>query len=408
MKLLHCCASPKMIKVVMQKDAAKILADLKTRHLYREVRTITEVSGCRVRLAVADGTQEELINFSSNNYLGLTDHPRMKSAAIAATQKWGTGSGASRLITGSFFPHRELEDATARFKGAESALVFNSGYQANTTVIPALAGDDAVIFSDELNHASLIDGARLAKSTIKIFKHNDLKDLQDILALCAQSRKPGTRFIILSEAVFSMDGDIAPVPELLQLAKKHDATLYLDEAHSTGVLGASGRGVLEHFKLGQAHDHENLVLMGTYSKALGSFGAFVCSSKALCEFLVNKARGFIFSTSLPPSVVAASHEALAIIHDDPQIIWRLRENQNYFGGKLAHTVHTPIIPVIIGDEAKTLAVAEKMHEMGFWCQPIRPPTVPKGLSRIRLTITAQHKIEDLEELAGALKRLSII
>lgn len=390
---------------------SQVLDDLRSRHLHRALRRIDAVSGPEIIIHqdLADLDADEatasrrLINFSSNNYLGLADHPQLKQAAIAATEKWGTGAGASRLITGNFTLHEELEQATAAFKGTTAAVVFNSGYQANTTILPALTGTDDVIFSDALNHASLIDGCRLSRARTLVFPHSDVQALRIQLQRESRSRAPRAEFFIVVDGIFSMDGDVAPLKDLLALAQEFDAHIVVDEAHSTGVMGATGRGLVEHF--GITTGRERLILMGTFSKALGSFGAYVAGERELVHFLINQARGFIYTTALPPGVIAASRAALQVVVAEPERLKRLHENVELLrqGLELAPS-DSPILPLILGDEGRTLELAEKLFAAGFWCHPIRPPTVPKGSSRIRLTVTAGHEKKHIQGLLDQLSK----
>src|SRR3990167_5543633 len=306
----------------MRERFKEYLEQLQSKNLLRFLRTVESDQGPEI---IFEG--KKYINFSSNNYLGLANHPYLKQAAIEAVEKYGTGSGASRLITGSMSLHEELEKKIAAFKGTESALIFNSGTQANMGAIPALVGENDFIFSDELNHASLIDGYRLSKAKIEVYRHGDVGHVGALLAAppnkgVASSaptqispidgRSQGSPLrIIITDSIFSMDGDIAPLPEIMALAKKYDCLVYVDEAHGTGVFGKSGKGVVEHF--GIDPKNHRLIQMGTLGKALGSFGAYIAGSKDLIDFLINKARTFIFSTSLPPAVLAASKAAIELI-----------------------------------------------------------------------------------------------
>lgn len=345
------------------------------------------------------------LNFSSNNYLGLANHPLLKEASIEAVRKYGTGSSASRLITGSMTLHEELERVIARFKGTEAALLFNSGYHANIGLIPSLMGEGGLIFSDELNHASLIDGCRLSKAKTFVYRHNNTEHLEELFRrgdplwspINGQAQGPAPMRLIVTDTVFSMDGDLCPLPRIMEFAEKYKASVLVDEAHATGVFGKKGRGVVEHF--GIPSDHPRLIQMGTLGKALGSFGAYVCGSRELINYLINKARSFIYTTALPPAVVAASLAALHLVQDDLSLKERLWKNVNYFGAQ------SPVVPIIIGGASKTMEVAQQLFEKGIWAQPIRPPTVPEGTSRIRLTIMATHTKEHLDRCLEALKNV---
>lgn len=375
----------------MTENLKDALEKLHQSGLYRFLRTVEGEQGPEI---LYQG--KTYLNFSSNNYLGLANHPLLKEASIEAVRKYGTGSGASRLITGSMTLHEELERAIARFKGAQAALLFNSGYHANIGVIPTLVGEGDLIFSDGLNHASLIDGCRLSKAKTLVYRHNDMGDLEKIFNDGRGDRAP-THRLIVTDTVFSMDGDLCPLPRIMELAEKYKASVLVDEAHATGVFGKKGRGVVEHFGIPQ--NHPRLIQMGTLGKALGSFGAYVCGSSELINTLINKARSFIYTTALPPAVVAASLAALHLVQDDLSLKERLWEHVNYFGAQ------SPIVPILIGGASKTMEVAQQLFEKGIWAQPIRPPTVPEGTSRIRLTIMATHTKEHLDRCLEALKHV---
>ncbi len=376
------------------------LLQLEKRHLLRRLTIVESYDGPYITI-----NGKRLLLLCSNDYLGLAGHPALRKAASAAMERYGFGSGASRLVTGTSALHRELEQKIARFKGAEAALAFNSGYAANTGIIPAIAGEGDVILSDGLNHASIIDGCRLSKAEVKVYRHRDVAHVEDLLKKTFFAR----RTLVITDGVFSMDGDIAPLPELVFLAEKYGALLMVDDAHATGVLGDTGRGTTEHFGLaGQVP-----VQMGTLGKALGSFGAFVTGGRTLIDYLVNRSRSFIFSTALPPMVCAASIAALDIVDREPERREKLRENGERFvqgllslGVALADT-GTPIVPLMIGDSEKALTISEKLLEYGIYAAAIRPPTVPEGAARIRTTVTATHTAEDIDralDIFGRLKR----
>lgn len=370
------------------------LIDLREQGLYRH---LTVASGPQDTILKVQG--KSVLNFSSNDYLGLAHHPALIEASIAATQTWGTGTGASRLITGSQSLHSELETELASFKRVERALLFNSGYHANLGVIQAL--ESPVIFSDELNHASLIDGCRLSKAKVLVYRHNDMDHLASLM-----TGNPGG--LIVTDSVFSMDGDVCPLRELMALAEKHDARLFVDEAHATGVFGPTGRGLVE--ESGIDPKHPRLIQMGTLGKALGSFGAYVAGSNDLIDWLINRARTFIFTTSLPPSVTAASLAAIRMIRNDTSLKDRLWENTRFFLdglkqvtiGKVAPTT-SPIIPLVIGSADDTVRLSDSLFACGIWAHPIRPPTVPDGTSRLRFTLMATHTREQLQGCLDALK-----
>jgi glycine C-acetyltransferase/8-amino-7-oxononanoate synthase len=380
-------------------DVAERLEELRDRGLHRRLRLISGPQGPRVTL---DG--HPVLLLCSNNYLGLADHPRVRGAAAEAAMRWGAGAGASRLISGNMQPHRHLEERLAEFKGQESALLFGSGYLANTGTIAALAGQGEVVFSDELNHASIIDGCRLSRAETFVYRHGDVEHLARGL------RESGERAsLIVTDGVFSMDGDLAPLPELAELARRHRCRLMVDEAHATGALGPGGRGSVAAAGLGDEVD----VVMGTLGKALGSYGAYVCASRELTEYLVNAARPFVFSTALPPPVVAASLAALELLESHPHKVERLAANAATLRAALAAeglavgTSATQIVPVPVGDASRTMELCERVLERGVFAQGIRPPTVPEGSSRLRFTVMATHRAGELEraaKLVGAAAR----
>jgi 8-amino-7-oxononanoate synthase len=341
----------------------------------------------------------EYINFASNDYLGLSTSPAIVDAAKKSLEAFPFGAGASRLLSGGTTFHAELEEEVARFKKTAAALVFNSGFQANVSCISALAREGDVIFSDELNHASIVDGCRLSRAKKVVYPHRDVDNLSALMREEIAARK-----IIISDTIFSMDGDIAPVSELYTLcASTPDTLLYLDDAHGTGVLGG-GHGALAHFNL---KPEPWLVQMGTFSKALGSFGAFIAGSREIIDWLINTARGFIYSTALPACIVAASAAAIGIIESDKSIIERLWINQRRAVDGIVNTgfdiicKDTPILAVPIGDVAKTLAFSEKLRQHHIYAPAIRPPTV--RTPRIRVTVSAAHTDEDIEALINAFR-----
>jgi glycine C-acetyltransferase/8-amino-7-oxononanoate synthase len=379
------------------------LEELRDRGLYRRLRLISGPQGPRVTL---DG--REVLLLCSNDYLGLANHPRVRGAAADAAMRWGAGAGASRLISGNMQPHGRLERRLASFKGYESALLFGSGYLANTGTITALAGRGTVVFSDELNHASIIDGCRLSRAETFVYRHRDLEHLAWGL------REAGGRgSLIVTDGVFSMDGDLAPLPQLAGLAREHGCRLMVDEAHATGALGPGGRGSVAAAGLSDEVD----VVVGTLGKALGSYGAYVCASRELTDYLVNTARSFIFSTAPPPPVAAAALAALELLEARPQRIGDLHANAATLRSALAAeglavgNSATQIIPVQAGDAARTMELSERVLERGVFAQGIRPPTVPEGTSRLRFTVMSTHRSEELERAAklvgGAARELGI-
>jgi len=336
----------------------------------------------------------EYINFASNDYLGLSASPALADAAIKAVRLFPFGASASRLLSGGTEFHEELEKAVACFKETEAALVFNSGYQANTSAIPAIAGEGDIIFSDELNHASIVDGCRLSRARKIIYRHRDVDHLRSLI-----NKERGRKKIIITDTVFSMDGDIAPINELYSLcASTPDSILYLDDAHGTGVLG-EGRGALAHFAI---KPEQWIIQIGTFSKALGSFGAFAAASREIVDWLINTSRGFIYSTALPPCVIAASAAAIVIIKSDKSLLNKLWANQRRTveGIKKAGfdiiSDESPIVSVSVGDLEQTLAFSEELKRRRIYAPAIRPPTVRS--SRIRITVSAAHRDEDIESL----------
>lgn len=344
-----------------------------------------------------------LLLFCSNNYLGLTHHPAVKMAAIAALQNWGAGSGASRLLSGNHPLYTQLEASLAQIKATESALVFSSGYMANIGVLGALIDKNDLILSDRLNHASLIDGGRRAGGTFRIYPHRDMKQLHRLLA----GRKGNRRAYILTDGIFSMEGDIAPLPEILHLAEAYDALIYLDDAHATGVLGQKGGGTCDFFEIQSLR----IIQMGTLSKALGSLGGFVAGSDLFIQYLVNKARPLIYTTALPPSLLAAALSAIEIIRDQPGIRHTLSANIDYFCDRAASlgfdliNHKTPIIPIQIGESEKVLTFSQKLLDQGIYVPAIRPPTVPLGTDRLRISLTASHTKDQINTLLFWLEKI---
>lgn len=339
---------------------------------------------------------------SSNSYLGLCDDLRLKQAAVDAMGKYGVGSGGSRLTTGSYEIHQRLEKEIAAFKGTEAALVFNTGYMANVGVLSAIAGHDWVIFSDRLNHASIIDGCRLSGARVIVYEHCDAADLEKK----AQNHQ-NKRALVVTDGLFSVDGDIAPLPEIVRVAKKYKMLLMVDDAHATGVLGENGRGTAEHFGLQNEID----IHMGTLSKALASEGGFIAGSYDLIDYLVNKARSFIFSTALAPSTIAVSLKALEIIQTEPRLRQALKVNSLWLRKKLQETgftvsdFPTPIISVVLGQPELTMDFSRKLMEKNIFVSAIRPPTVPKGTSRLRINLMASHTENDLGRAVDAMKAI---
>ena len=378
-------------------------------HLEREIETwrqegvfrpLTEIESEQGSRVVIRG--KEVIQLSSNNYLGLTTHPRLKEAALEAVRTYGAGTGSVRTIAGTFSMHERFEEKLARFKHTEAALVFQSGFTANVGVIASILGEEDVVISDELNHASIIDGIRLTKASRRIYRHADLDDLEKALKETQSAR---TRLVV-TDGVFSMDGDIAPLKEIVELCEKYGAVVMVDDAHASGVLGKNGRGTVDHFGLhGRVH-----IQVGTLSKAIGVLGGYVAGSRTLRDYLIHRARPFLFSTSHPPAVTAACSAAIDVLLEEPELIDRLWENTRFFKEglrKLGFDIgdsQTPITPVIVGEGAKAMALSDALFEEGVYAQGIAYPTVPKGKARVRTIVTATHTREDLQQALDAFER----
>ena len=365
------------------------LQELKNATLYRTLRS---VESAQEPVLTVDG--REVLNFSSNNYLGLANHPKLAAAAKEAIDRYGCGSGASRLISGNMTLHEELERRLAEFKGSEAALVFNSGFQANTGILSTLTGEGDAILSDALNHASIIDGCRLSRAKTFVYPHCDLDRLESLLKQAERCR----RKLIVTESIFSMDGDEAPLGAIVELAERHGASVMVDEAHATGLFGAGGAGVVAKLGLGD----RVLVQMGTLGKALGGFGAYVAGSQALRELLINRCRSFVFTTALPPAVMAMAIAALDLVQSEPErreALWnncrRLATGLRALGFHIGESA-SPILPLIIGEAAKCMRFSEQLFERGVFAQGIRPPTVPEGTSRLRVTLMATHTRAHIE------------
>ncbi|MGH9542987.1 MAG: glycine C-acetyltransferase [Terriglobales bacterium] len=371
-----------------------------------------EQKGLRFRLRVLAGEQKpisvfdgkQVINLSSNNYLGLTTHPRLRAAAHQAIDREGVGSGAVRTITGTMDIHMELERRIARFKHTEAAVVFQSGFTANAGTVSAVLGREDFIVSDELNHASIIDGARLSRATIKVFPHRDAAAAGRILAELAG--QPG-RKLLITDGVFSMDGDIAPLPALCDVAEKHGAIMMVDDAHASGVLGKNGRGTVDHFGLHGRVD----IQVGTLSKAIGALGGYVCGSRDLIEFLYHRGRPFLFSTSHPPSVAATCIAAFDVLEQEPERIERLWENTRFFKAGLKQlgfdtgASETPITPVMVGEGRKAMEFSAALFQAGLLATGIAYPTVPEGKARLRTIVTATHTEAELRQALDILDRV---
>jgi glycine C-acetyltransferase len=384
------------------------LQDLRSKGVAPKLRVL---EGEQKAVCVFDG--KEIINLASNNYLGLTTHKALRKAALEATRKYGVGAGAVRTIAGTMKLHMELEEQIARFKNVEACVVFQSGFTANAGTVSAVLGKEDLIISDELNHASIIDGARLSKATIKVFKHKDVKDCERILEETANWT--GHKLII-SDGVFSMDGGIAPLPELCNLAEKYNCIMMVDDAHSSGVLGRSGRGTVDHLNChGRVH-----IQVGTLSKAIGAMGGYVCGSRDLIDFLYLRARPFLFSTSHPPATAAACQAAFTLL-DSPEgekLVKKLWANTKFFKRELKKrgfqfaVSETPIIPIHVGEAAKAFEFSRKLFDAGVFAPAVGYPTVAEGKARLRAIVSAAHKREHLllaaETLAEVGKTLGIV
>ena len=385
------------------KDA---LETARANNTYRSMRLMETPESSRVKIRVPNGASQEQVLLASNSYLDLANIDELKQAMAQAVLEWGTGSGGARLTTGNKTPHQELEDFIAKFKCEESAITFNTGYMANVGTISALCGKNDFIFSDELNHASIIDGIRLSRAKCFVYKHNDMADLRRVIQEADKSRTgesalPVPRKLIVTDAVFSMDGDLANLPELLHIAKETDCLLMVDEAHATGVLGKTGRGLAEHY--GCAHAD---VTIGTLSKAVAAEGGFVAGPKQLTEFLKNKSRSFIFTTAMAPAVAAAACNNLRYIDTHPERVQNLRDNVKFFCDALqregvnVELSPSAIVPIVIGDEAKAMQISAKLQEQGILIPAIRYPTVAKGQARLRASLMATHTREQLQTAAS--------
>ena len=373
----------------MQEFLQAILEQTKQQGLYRSLYTLK--SPAEPVVTIGNGN---LIHFSSNNYLGLSIHPELKKAAHEAIEKYGVGSGASRLIAGNLELYEKLEERLSQFKRTQAALVFPTGYQANVGVISSLMGEEDVIFSDALNHASIVDGCRLSRAKVIVYPHRDLDTLEKLI----KTAPPARNRMIITDGVFSVDGTVAPLPGLVNLAQKYNCWLMVDEAHATGVWGKQGRGTAEHFGVEEEVD----IQMGTFSKALGSLGGYIAGSKILINFLINKSRSLIYTTGLPPAVLATNLKAIELVEKGDNLRKDLWERVNFFRRELnklgfnTFSSEAQIIPVIIGDEGKTMEFSRYLFTRGVLAWGLRPPTVPPGLSRLRVSIMATHSWEDLQ------------
>jgi 8-amino-7-oxononanoate synthase len=374
------------------------LINLEDKGLLRRLRLVEGAQSCRILM---EG--KSILNLCSNNYLGLADDERLKDAAYEAIARCGLGSGASRLVCGNMQLHEKLERKIAEFKRAEKALVFSTGYMANVGIISALVGKNDIVFSDRLNHASIIDGIILSRASFKRYPHKDTVALERMLKESSGFEKR----LIITDTVFSMDGDIAPLIEIRQLAKRYGAEIMVDEAHATGVLGETGAGAVEYFELEDQID----IQMGTLSKAVGTFGAYACGSSDLIDYLINKARSFIYTTGMPAAICAASIKALQIIQDEPSLRRRLVDNAQYLRSNLRQLgfdtmdSQSAIIPVLLKDPFLTMEFSQRLFDEGIFVQGIRPPTVAQNTARLRVSVMATHTKEDLDFAIDKFKKV---
>jgi 8-amino-7-oxononanoate synthase len=398
-------AAPRPYRVKKKvKEFSEELEELREQNLLRNLTCLESSRGSKISI-----NGKSFINFSSNDYLNLSAHHRIVKAAKKALDGFGLGSGASRLLSGTCVPHRKLEERIAKFKRSEAAMVFNTGYAANAGIIPVIAGDDAVIFSDELNHASIVDGIRLSKASVKVYRHKDMGHLELLIRKSFKSDNIRRRLII-TDTVFSMDGDMAPLRDIVSLCGKYDSLLMIDDAHGTGVIGRTGGGGLEHYGIDRT---DRIIQMGTLSKAAGCFGAFVAGSRDLINLLTSRARSFLYSTSLPPAIAAACTEAIDIVEFESEHrrkrLWKNRQRL-YDGLAMLHYdtlgSETPIIPVLLGDTESALEMERHLFHKKIFAPAIRPPTVPEGKCRIRFSVTSAHTNEDIDLVLESLGKIS--
>ena len=381
----------------MLRDFKQEITNLETRHLRRQLRIVESPSDTTITI---EGRQ--FISMASNNYLGLANHPAVNRAAIEAIEQWGVGAGAARLISGTMTPHHQLEQDLAQFKQVEAALTFGTGYTTNLGLIPSLIDRDGLILADRYCHASLIEACRLSRARLRVFHHNDVEHLEKLL----KKREKAWPSLVVTEGVFSMDGDLAPLPDLLTLCQTHEATLVIDDAHGTGVMGKNGRGTIEHFGV----DPQDVIQMGTLSKAIGTSGGYVAGPASLKDYLINTAKAFIYTTAQPPAIAAAASAAIRIIQHEPARRERLRTNRDALhtaltgmGFQLADS-QSPILPIIVKSPETALKMSQALYEAGVYVPAIRPPTVPKHSSRLRLTVSSEHTQEQLEYVVTAFRK----
>jgi glycine C-acetyltransferase len=381
-------------------DFLKLELDgLRGKNLYRKLRIL---EGRQLPESIFDG--QAVVNLSSNNYLGLNTHPRLVEAALKATEKYGVGSGAVRTIAGTMEIHMELEEKIARFKEVEASVVFQSGFTANAGTVAAVLGKEDIIISDELNHASIIDGCRLSRAEIRIFPHKNIDGLERVLN---ETRNHSGKRLVITDGVFSMDGDIAPLPRIVEMTESFGAIMMIDDAHASGVLGRHGRGTVDHYQLHGRVD----IQVGTLSKAIGALGGYVCGSKTLIDYLYHRARPFLFSTSHPPAVAASCIAAFDVLEQEPQLLEKLWENTRFFKSGLNQLgfntgeSETPITPVIVGRGDLAMRFSDELFKQGVFAQGIGYPTVPEARSRIRTIVTATHTQTQLQFALDVLERV---
>ncbi len=381
----------------MLRDFEQALHNAEAQHLRRRLCVVESPAETTITIK-----GRSFIAVASNNYLGLANHPAVKQSAMDAIEQWGVGAGAARLLSGSMAPHEQLEQALAHFKHVEAALTFATGYTTNLGLIPALIDHHGLILADRSCHASLIQACRLSRAAWRVFRHNDVEHLETLLTKRGQAGPT----LVVTEGVFSMDGDLAPLPDLLTLCRRHDATLLVDDAHGTGVMGATGRGTVEHFGVHPG----DLIQTGTLSKATGTSGGYAAGTTALKDYLINTSTTFIYTTAPPPAIAAAATTALQIIHNEPERRARLWDNRRYLhaaikamGFQLTDT-QSPILPIIVKSPETALRMSQALYEAGVYVPAIRPPTVPKHGSRLRLTVSSEHTKEQLQAVCEALRR----
>jgi glycine C-acetyltransferase len=371
------------------------LTSLKAQGLYRPLRVLEDE-----QKPTTTFDHRQVVNLSSNNYLGLTTHPRLRDRALEATRRFGVGTGSVRTIAGTMAIHMELERRLAEFKNTEAVVVFQSGFAANAGTVSAVLGKDDIVVSDELNHASIIDGCRLSRATIKVFPHKDVGAARRVLQALpgTNARSPSSRTLLITDGVFSMDGDLGPLPELCVLAEEYGCIMMVDDAHASGVFGRNGRGTIDHFNVHGRVD----IQVGTLSKAIGVLGGYVAGTRELVDFLYHRARPFLFSTSHPPAVAAACIAAIDVLIEEPQIIDRLWDNTRFFKDGLTRLgfntglSESPITPVIVGDGALAMQLSDRLFQAGVFAQGIASPTVPAGKARVRTIVTATHTRDELQ------------